>query len=57
MIRWTMIFLNIALIAAVIAYGDLFPAISGISKIVFYVFIVFFFLSLTALPQENKLDR
>lgn len=46
MLRWALIFLVIALVAAVFGFGDVYAAATGIAKILFFVFIVLFVVSL-----------
>ncbi|MFK8260365.1 DUF1328 domain-containing protein [Erwinia sp. AnSW2-5] len=46
MFRWGIIFLIIALIAAVLGFGNLVGAATGAAKIVFFVGIVIFLVSL-----------
>ncbi len=45
MLRWTIIFLIIAIIAAIFGFGGIYEAATGIAKILFYIFIVLFILS------------
>ena len=42
LLRWTLIFLVIALIAGVFGFGGIYAASAGIAKILFFVFIVLF---------------
>ena len=46
MLRWTIIFLIIAIIAAVFGFGNIAASSAGIAKFLFYIFIVLFVLSL-----------
>ena len=46
MLRYTIAFLVVALIAAVLGFGGLAGAAAGIAKILFFVFLVLFVLSL-----------
>jgi uncharacterized membrane protein YtjA (UPF0391 family) len=46
MLRWTITFLIIALIAAVFGFGGIAAGAAGIAKILFFIFIVLFVLSL-----------
>lgn len=48
MLRWALVFLVIALIAAVFGFGGIYAAATGIAKILFFVFLVLFVLSLIA---------
>ena len=46
MLNWALTFLVIALLAAVFGFGGISLAAAGIAKILFFVFLVFFVLSL-----------
>jgi uncharacterized membrane protein YtjA (UPF0391 family) len=46
MIRWALGFFVIALIAAVLGFGGIAVAAAGIAKIIFYIFIALFVISL-----------
>ncbi len=46
MIRWALGFFVIALIAAVLGFGGVAVAAAGIAKIIFYIFLVLFVVSL-----------
>jgi uncharacterized membrane protein YtjA (UPF0391 family) len=46
MIRWAIGFFVIALIAAVLGFGGIAVAAAGIAKIIFYIFLVLFVVSL-----------
>mgnify|MGYP000881960624 CR=1 FL=1 len=46
MLRWVLTFLIIALIAAVFGFTDLAAGAASIAKVVFYIFVVLFLLSL-----------
>ncbi len=46
MIRWAIGFFVIALIAAVLGFGGIAVAAAGIAKIIFYIFLVLFLVSL-----------
>lgn len=56
MIRWTITFLIIALVAAVLGFTGIASAFAGIAKIIFYVFvvllIVFFFMGRSSKAGE-----
>lgn len=45
MLRWTIIFLIIAIIAAIFGFGGIYEAATDIARILFYIFIVLFILS------------
>lgn len=42
MLRWAIIFFAIALVAAVLGFGGIAGAASGIATMLFYIFIVLF---------------
>ncbi len=46
MLSWAVIFLIIAIIAAVFGFGGIAVAATGIAKILFFVFLILFALSL-----------
>jgi uncharacterized membrane protein YtjA (UPF0391 family) len=46
MLRWTITFLIVAIIAAVLGFGGLAAGAASIAKILFFIFIVLFVLSL-----------
>ena len=48
MLQWALLFLVIALIAALLGFGGLAAASTGAAKLVFFVFVVLFALSLLA---------
>jgi len=48
MLSWTLMFLVIVLIAAVLGFGGIAVAAAGIAKILFYLFLVLFLVSLIA---------
>jgi uncharacterized membrane protein YtjA (UPF0391 family) len=48
MLSWALTFLIIALIAAVFGFGGIYVAAAGIAKILFFVFIVLFVISLVS---------
>jgi uncharacterized membrane protein YtjA (UPF0391 family) len=48
MLTWAIVFLVIALIAAVLGFGGIAGASVGIAKILFFVFIAIFLISLIA---------
>ena len=45
MLRWTITFLVIAIIAAKLGFGGIDAGAAGIAKILFYIFLVLFVLS------------
>ncbi|MEO8497465.1 MAG: DUF1328 domain-containing protein [Planctomycetota bacterium] len=48
MLSWALTFLIIALIAAALGFGGIAGTATGIAKILFFVFIVLFIISLVA---------
>ncbi len=48
MLRWSLIFLIIALVAAALGFGGIAAAAAGIAKILFYIFLVLFLITLIA---------
>ena len=55
MLNWAVIFMIIALAAAVLGFTGLAVAVAGIAKVVFFLFLIFFLLSLvTALGRGSR---
>jgi uncharacterized membrane protein YtjA (UPF0391 family) len=48
MLYWAAVFFIIAIIAAVFGFGGVYVAAAGIAKILFFVFLVLFVISLIA---------
>ncbi len=48
MLYWTVVFLVLALVAALLGFGGVASAAAGIAQILFFVFIVLFLASLVA---------
>lgn len=48
MLRWALIFLIIALVAAAFGFGGIAATAAGIAKILFYIFLVLFLIALIA---------
>ncbi len=46
MLRWALLFFIIAIVAAVFGFGNIADTATGIGKILFFVFIVLFLVSL-----------
>lgn len=46
MLRWTLIFLVVAMIAGIFGFAGIMLAAAGIAKLLFYVFLVLFVISL-----------
>ena len=54
MLRWAMTFLIIALLAALLGFGEIAGAASSIAVLLFWVFVVLFLLSLIASLVTGK---
>ncbi|PWE33489.1 DUF1328 domain-containing protein [Maritimibacter sp. 55A14] len=48
MLTWALIFLGVALVAAVFGFGGIASASAGIAQILFFIFIVLFVVALIA---------
>lgn len=48
MIRWAVIFLVIALVAALFGFGGIASTAAGIAQVLFWIFAVFFVIALAA---------
>jgi len=48
MLRWTLIFLVVSIIAAVFGFGGVAAASAGIARIMFFLFLILFVASLLA---------
>ena len=48
MIRWILIFLVVAIIAAVFGFTDIAGGAASIARVLFYIFLVIFIISLVA---------
>jgi uncharacterized membrane protein YtjA (UPF0391 family) len=46
MLYWALVFLVVALIAGVLGFGGVYVAAAGIAKILFFVFLILFVISL-----------
>jgi uncharacterized membrane protein YtjA (UPF0391 family) len=46
MLHWALVFLVIAIIAAVFGFGGVYVAAAGIAKVLFFIFLVLFIVSL-----------
>jgi len=46
MLRWALIFLVVALLAGVLGFAGIMVAAAGIAKLLFYLFVVLFVISL-----------
>ena len=46
MLKWTIIFIIIAVIAAIFGFGGIYEGAATIAKILFFIFIVLFIISL-----------
>ena len=48
MLRWALIFLVVAILAGVLGFAGIMVAAAGIAKLLFYLFLVMFAVSLVA---------
>ena len=55
MLRYTVIFLIIALIAGILGFGAVAIGAAAIAKIFFYIFVVLIYLFITIWKQDKKL--
>jgi uncharacterized membrane protein YtjA (UPF0391 family) len=46
MLRWALIFLVVAILAGVLGFAGIMVALAGIAKLMFYLFLVLFAISL-----------
>ena len=46
MLRWALIFLMVAILAGVLGFAGIMVAAAGIAKLLFYLFVVLFVISL-----------
>jgi uncharacterized membrane protein YtjA (UPF0391 family) len=46
MLRWALIFLVVAIVAALFGFGGIASAAGGIAQILFYIFLILFVISL-----------
>ncbi|TRZ46196.1 DUF1328 domain-containing protein [Robertkochia solimangrovi] len=46
MLRWTIIFIILAIVAAIFGFGGISESFAGIAKILFFIFLVLFIVSL-----------
>jgi len=46
MLRWAVAFFIVAIVAAIFGFGDIAAAATGVAKILFYVFLILFLISL-----------
>ena len=56
MLRWTVIFLIVAIIAAIFGFGGIASGAAYIAKILFFIFIVLFLLSLIFGKKMGRSD-
>lgn len=55
MLYWAAVFFGIAIISAVLGFGGIAGAAAGIAKLLFYIFLVFFLVSLiTGLARRPR---
>ncbi len=57
MLSWTLIFLVVAMIAALFGFGAIASAAIGIAQIIFFVFLGLFFISLLASALRGRMPR
>lgn len=48
MLYWALVFLVVALIAGVLGFGGVYVAAAGIAKVLFFVFLILFIISLVS---------
>jgi uncharacterized membrane protein YtjA (UPF0391 family) len=48
MLRWAVAFFMVAIVAAIFGFGDIAAAATGVAKILFYVFLILFLISLVS---------
>lgn len=48
MLRWAAAFFVVAIIAGIFGFGDIAAAATGIARILFYVFLILFLISLVS---------
>lgn len=54
MLRWALIFLVVAIIAAVFGFGNISAGATQIAKILFFIFLILFLLSVIAQLAKKK---
>ncbi|MCA9282086.1 MAG: DUF1328 domain-containing protein [Phycisphaeraceae bacterium] len=54
MLRWAVIFFIVAIIAAIFGFGNISAAATDIARILFYIFIVIFLISLVLGLAKGK---
>jgi uncharacterized membrane protein YtjA (UPF0391 family) len=55
MLRWAVIFLVIAIVAGILGFAGLMVAAAGIAKLLFYLFLIHFLITLiSGLVNRNK---
>jgi uncharacterized membrane protein YtjA (UPF0391 family) len=57
MLRWALIFLVVAIIAAVFGFGNISAAATDIAKILFFVFLVVFLVTLVLGLVKGKTPK
>jgi uncharacterized membrane protein YtjA (UPF0391 family) len=48
MLRWAVIFLIVAIVAGILGFAGIMVAAAGIAKLLFYIFLILFAVSLVA---------
>ncbi len=54
MLHWALVFLVVALIAGVLGFSSVYVAAAGIAKILFFVFLVMFVISLVSHNMSSR---
>lgn len=57
MLRWAVVFFIVAIIAAVFGFGNISAAATDIAKILFFVFIIIFLISLVLGLTRGKTPK
>lgn len=54
MLKWNIIFLVLAVIAAIFGFGGVVPGVADIAKIIFFIFLALFVISLIVGYKEPE---
>lgn len=57
MLYWALVFLGVALVAALFGFGGIASASAGIAQILFFIFIVLFVIALLARAFSGRKPR
>lgn len=57
MLRWTIIFMVLAIIAGIFGWGQIAGEAAGLAKILFYIFLTLFILSLIASSPSDDMQN